>query len=316
MIKKIPYFDLHLDLEVLLNDNLRKFLGFKNKQLTKIDRQRHFDLIQARRVNLQYAVVQLQSLKIEHNQIKPILNFNEFYERALNFLNKIKKLKFIKIVKTFKDFNQTGFKIILGIEGIYFLKKENEIEKLYNLGLRVFDLSWNFDNNLVGGLNSPFKGLTLFGKKIVQKIIKMNCLIDLAHMSDQAKKEVISKYPQWSLFSHNNTFLTPHLQNLNFEILKEVKKHQILVGLTFLPKALNQNNFLGWKEHYDFLRRWAPLSLALGTDFLGYSFSESATDCFNYLELDKQFTRYRINRRLLFDNAYKKFYNISKLWKI
>lgn len=309
-------FDLHLDLEVYLNKILRKFLKDSYYPLDRLYLKRHFDLIQGRKANLKFLIGQVQSLTVKKNKIVPINNFNIFLENSFNFLKEIKKYQEINIIQKIDNFKKLKtLNIILGCEGLYFLKKIEELEKMWEYGFRVFGLCWNLNSKITGTILEHKKGLTKFGEKIVKKIISLNGIIDLAHVSNKTRKILIQKYPHNVIFSHNNIYkIHPFNQNLDDEILKLVKKYNILVGLSFLPKSLKENSFLGWKKNYDFLKKFNPSSLALGTDFFGFSFWETASDSQNYLVLKKNFKKFKINEKLMFENCVNFFYNQIKKW--
>lgn len=312
------FFDLHLDLEVYLNENLRKFLKFEKRKLNKLNENLPFDFKQAEKVGLKFAVVQLQSLKFENGKLKEI-KLSEFLKNYETFLRKIKEFKKVRIIKSKDDLyslKKSQIGIILGVEGMYFLKSLKHLDILWKNGIRVFGLTWNFTNSLAGGLNNPEVGIKKFGKEVIFQILKYNGILDLAHSSEKTKIELAEKYPENVIFSHNNLKKFKNFpQNISDKILKLVKRNNILVGLTFLPKSLDENNFLGWKKNYDYLLKFNKKSLALGTDFLGFSFQESAPDCFNFLELNKNFKKFKIKKKLLFDNSYKFFYNKISTWK-
>ncbi len=309
-------FDLHLDLEVYLNKNLRKFLKDRYFPLNQLSFERHFDFVQAKKVNLKFFVSQIQSIKVEENKIRPINSFNEFLANYFNFLKKVKRYKEISFVSNLKDLKKSNnLNLILGCEGLYFLKNEKEIEKMWQFGFRVFGLCWNLKNKITGTILEHKKGLTKFGEKVVKKIIALNGVIDLAHSSNQTREILIKKYPHNVILSHNNIYRVYKFnQNLDDNILKLVKKYNILVGLSFLPVALKENNFLAWKKNYDFLKEFNFKSLALGTDFFGFSFKETAFDNKNYLALKNNFKKFKIKENLMFENSYNFFYNKIIKW--
>lgn len=302
-------FDLHLDLEVYLNETLRGLLGEKYKPLRQLSLERHFDFQQGKKTHLKFAICQIQSLTVSGRRIKPIQSIDMFLRNLTTFKRRLARYADVKTVATARDLrNVQRINIILGCEGLYFLKHPDEVEALWARGVRVFGLCWNLTNRVTGTILEHGKGLTEFGRQVVEKIVAHDGIVDLAHASNATRKELIRRYPNNVMLSHNNiSRIHPFSQNLDDEILDLVRRHRVLVGLSFLPKALGQNSFAGWKRHYDFLRQYSPASVALGTDFFGFAFRESAVDAKNYLDLKRNFRRYDVDEHLMYNNCTRFF---------
>ena len=67
-----------------------------------------------------------------------------------------------------------AFKLVYNVENL------EELEELYNLGLRAILPVWNNENKYGSGLKSD-KGLTAKGKDLVKKAIDLGIIIDLSH---------------------------------------------------------------------------------------------------------------------------------------
>lgn len=60
---------------------------------------------------------------------------------------------------------------IFGIEGLDYLENIDDIDTLYELGLRSTNPVWNNQNKFGSGIRTD-KGLTELGKKLIQKLIQ------------------------------------------------------------------------------------------------------------------------------------------------
>jgi membrane dipeptidase len=313
-IKKNQIFDLHLDLEVYFNPRLRKILNFKYSKIDKLEKNRHFDLVQAKKVNLKYAVVQIQAIYLKKNKLEPLLNFKEALYNLENF--KKKAGKFFKIISKKSDLDELNNKIgiILGFEGLNFVSNIKDLEILWKSGIRVFGLCWNFENKICGGLWSN-KAISSFGRKSIDFLNKLNAIIDLAHANEISQLEAI-KIAKNFIFSHNNIRkVSDFNQNISDKVLKNLKNKKTLIGLTLLPKALKpENSFNSFLKNYKFLYKENKNIVAIGSDFFGFDFESSPKGAKNYVEFYKNLLKHKVNISKLFDNTYKFFYNIISTW--
>mgnify|MGYP001773326871 CR=1 FL=1 len=318
-------FDLHLDLEVYFNHQLRSFINTPFKSLSVFYSKRHFDIPQAKKVGLKFLVVQIQSLNYNNlkKTIEPLEDINIFLENFNNFIKVIKKYKSFKIIKHISDFfgikkNQIG--IFLGVEGLNFVKNLKEVEMLWNSGIRVFGLTWNFDNYLAGGLNSK-RSLSNLGEKVVKFLVKKEAIIDCAHLNFNSAMAVIKLAPKNFIFSHNNIKKVFNFsQNIDDRIFKLIKNKETLIGLTLLPPALSNINkkkpfFNDWLSHYNFLIKENKKLIALGTDYFGFDFKHTPIGAENYNIFNKNLIKFKVDKELIFKNTLDYFYNKIRKWK-
>ncbi|MCS7184056.1 MAG: membrane dipeptidase [Patescibacteria group bacterium] len=317
-------FDLHLDLEVYFNKNLNNLLNIPSDSLLTFKKERHFDLIQAKKAKIKFIVSQIQSLKydLKNKKLKIISNLQEFIYNYHNFINKLKIYPQFKIIKNFDNFNtlklnQIG--IFLGVEGLYFVKKLKDLEILWNLGIRVFGLTWNFKNRIAGGLDSDER-LTSLGKSTLDFLVKREGIIDCAHLNYFSANEVIKLAPKNFIFSHNNLkSIFNFKQNLNQKILNRIKNKQTLIGLTLLPPALsdiskNKPTFQAWIKNYKKLIQINPKIVAIGTDYFGFNFVDSPQGAKNYLKFRKSLVKYKVKIDKIFLNTLNYFQSKIEKW--
>ena len=93
---------------------------------------------------------------------------------------------------------------LLGTEGSHALNgKLENVDTLFNAGFRMMSLQHFFDNKLGGSLHgSSGNGLTDFGRKVVERIIKLNIVLDISHSSEQTVRDVLNLSNRPLVVSH------------------------------------------------------------------------------------------------------------------
>lgn len=97
-----------------------------------------------------------------------------------------------KLIKE-NDLIPKSINYVFGIEGLDFLNKIDDIDKIYNLGVRSVNIVWNNDNKFGGGAKgNKNRGLTPLGKKLVRKLVDTNIAIDLSHANEKTFYDIIN----------------------------------------------------------------------------------------------------------------------------
>lgn len=128
------------------------------------------------------------------------------------------------------------------------------LEELYDMGVRMMTLTWNFPNELgypnINGLNSrrgyeslfqadTEHGLTETGRAFVSRMEELGMLVDVSHLSDKGFWDVaqISRRP--FVASHSNArSLCPCVRNLTDEMIRRLAEKGGVMGLNFCADFL------------------------------------------------------------------------------
>ena len=148
----------------------------------------------------------------------PIKTWFSLYERALYQSNKIISLaerdpENFMLIKSQNDLDIFLLKRkinsrlvggLIGTEGSHALDGSiDNIENLYKNGFRMMSLQHFFDNRLGGSLHGTSgEGLTEFGIKAIQEMMRLDIIIDLSHSSQQVVKDVLEISDQPLVISH------------------------------------------------------------------------------------------------------------------
>ena len=130
--------------------------------------------------------------------------------------------------------------IVLAVEGAEFLENRlDRLEEMYQLGVRMFGLTWNNDNFLAGGCEHNQYGLTQSGKDAVRMLNRMGMVVDCAHLSHQGLKEVLAQSEKPIVVSHTACdALCSHPRNLRDDEIREIANTGGLIGVAFVKDFL------------------------------------------------------------------------------
>jgi membrane dipeptidase len=169
----------------------------------------------------------------------------------------------------------TPFATILTVEGGSALagKLEN-VDRLYELGVRMMGLTWNATNEIAGGADTD-EGFTPFGREVVQRMEQLGMAVDVSHLSDRAFWELCEFAEKPFLASHSNSrAVCCHRRNLTDDMFREIVRRGGIVGLNYSVNFLKDGgvgaSFDDLLRHtYHFLELGGGETLSLGSDFDG-----------------------------------------------
>ena len=128
-------------------------------------------------------------------------------------------------------------------EGGILNNRPERLDTLYERGIRLITLTWNYENCL-GFPNSTdsrmmTRGLKPFGREIVRSMEEKGMLVDVSHLSDVGFYDVAELIQGPFLASHSNSRqLCPHPRNLTDPMLRILGDHGGVAGLNFCPRFL------------------------------------------------------------------------------
>ena len=120
----------------------------------------------------------------------------------------------------------------------------NRLSKLYDKGVRLITLTWNFENCL-GYPNSrdeniTAKGLKRFGLEAIEEMNRLGMIIDVSHLSEGGFWDCIHHSKAPICASHSDArALCNHPRNLTDDMLRALANHGGVTGLNFVPVFLN-----------------------------------------------------------------------------
>lgn len=169
--------------------------------------------------------------------------------------------------KLVKVYNTTEIKKVVregkiaamfGVEGGHMIENDlNKLDALYARGARYLTLTHNISPNwatsaadetnphpfIGNGFNAEGKkGLTAFGKQVVQRMNALGMLIDVSHVGEQTFWDIIQLTTKPIIASHSSVYaLTPHRRNLKDDQIKAIAKNGGVIQVNFNPGFIDSN---------------------------------------------------------------------------
>jgi membrane dipeptidase len=162
----------------------------------------------------------------------------------------------IVIAKSWKDVQKAlrEQKLVaqFGVEGGHMIEGDlQKLETFYNRGVRYMTLTWN---NSPGWASSHAdeknpnykgpKGLTDFGKQVVQRMNQLGMIVDVSHVGEATFWDVIKTTTKPIIASHSNAYsICPVSRNLKDEQILAIGKNGGVIHLNFFSGFVDVDFF-------------------------------------------------------------------------
>lgn len=149
----------------------------------------------------------------------------------------------------------------------------SNVRKVFDLGVRLITLTWNYENGFAYP-NGSEGGLKPLGIEAVEEMNRLGILVDVSHLSDDGFWDVQKYSRRPFLASHSNArAVTGHQRNLTDEMVRAVAQSGGIIGLNFAPAFLGEDErsrVSDMVRHVLHIRALGGAEvLALGSDFDG-----------------------------------------------
>lgn len=237
--------------------------------------------------------------------------FNLFYMSPEEMEEELEiKKEEIDIIENLKEVNSLisnydlvpkDIKYIYGIEGLDYLEEIEDVDKIYDLGVRSVNIVWNNDNRFGGGAKGDeIRGLTDLGKELVRKLVNKKIAIDLSHANKKTFYGIIELCNELknegkdpiAFVSHSNVKeICNHNRNLSDDQIIKIKELNGVVGVVGVkPFCIQEEKFDkgnkkyqdAYIEHIKYIR-----DLLGGVDNIAVS-----TDDMTYYKTNKRYYKY------------------------
>jgi len=162
---------------------------------------------------------------------------------------------------------------LFSAEGLQTLEgKRENLQKLYDAGMRMAGLVHFFDNELAGSMHGVEKGgLTDFGRTILRDMEEMGMIVDIAHSSHDTVAEVLKMARRPVVSSHGGVQAVCGVnRNLTDEEIKGVAATGGVIGLGYWDGAMCDTDPKTVAKAVKHVRDLVGIEhAALGSDFDG-----------------------------------------------
>lgn len=113
----------------------------------------------------------------------------------------------------------------------------NDVDVLYNEGVRIFQLTYNYQNLLATGCNDPSEGgLSSFGRTVVDRINKLGGVVDVSHCGKQTTLDTIEYSGEPVAVTHASCrAVADHYRGKSDEELEALAAADGYMGIVGLP---------------------------------------------------------------------------------
>jgi len=182
--------------------------------------------------------------------------FNRAIE-MIDTLNAIVRRSSDKIVfaTTYKEIEkiikQRKMVALIGVEGGHMIEDSlSYLDSLAKRGMNYLTLTWNNSPSWATSAadetekkdSLSFKGLTEFGKRVVNRLNTLGVMVDLSHVGEQTFWDVIALTKKPVIVSHSSVYsICPSSRNLKDDQIKAVAKNKGVICVNFYSGFIDSN---------------------------------------------------------------------------
>ncbi|NLG89621.1 MAG: M19 family membrane dipeptidase [Clostridiaceae bacterium] len=245
----------------------------KNTSLVK--NNLHWDISRA---SLYDGFIQVLAIFQDREKMKPSVSRVEYYAKkaeavANQAANFVLATDAGQIKKAIEERKVCG---VLAVEGGDCLEGKTEnLQRLYDIGIRIMTLTWNNANELGDGCGQTLNGgLTPFGREIVRLMQDIGMIVDVSHADEKTFWDCIEECRKPVIASHSNArAVHDHRRNLYDDQILAIAKTNGVIGINFYTEFVGpskKNDVSGLLRHIEHICAVAGEdTAAIGADFDG-----------------------------------------------
>ena len=192
-----------------------------------------------------------------------------FYQDALQEIDSLNRIilrhpdKFdfaIGYKEARKKVHRNKLVAMIGVEGGHMIESDlSKLDSLVAKGMSYLTLTWNNSHDWAtsamdesgAGKTLIAKGLTDFGKQVVQKLNEAGVIVDLSHVGEQTFYDALEVTSKPVLLTHSSVWaLCPVFRNVKDEQIKAVAKNGGVVCINFYPAFISKS-FVDAKKYWE-----------------------------------------------------------------
>jgi membrane dipeptidase len=173
---------------------------------------------------------------------------------SLNFLV-LRNYEKMRMAYTYNDvmngIRKEKLVCLIGVEGGHMIENDlSKLEELYSCGMRYMTLTWNnstdwatsaMDETLHAD-SLKHKGLTEFGRRVIEKMNELGVIVDLSHTGEQTFYDALAVTSKPVLLSHSSVWnICPVFRNVKDDQIKAVAKNGGVICVNFYSGFIDSN---------------------------------------------------------------------------
>lgn len=254
---------------------------------------------------------------------EPHYAFDRFLDACDKFYSELSENQNdLYLIKNASDIDENSGKTgaLLTIEGGGVIGNSMaRLHAAYRLGVRCMTLTWNGRNYIADGAaeGDNAGGLSLFGRRVVREMNRLNMIIDVSHLSDKGFYDVASESAAPFAATHSNSRnVCGARRNLTDEQIRHIIKINGYIGLNFCSDFLRDGgSYIGdivrHAEHI--LSLGGENVLGFGADFDGVDNLPDGIDGVqNMNKVSDEFCKIGCNQELLNKLFYGNLFGFTK----
>lgn len=203
---------------------------------------------------------------------------------------------------------------IFALEGGAAVENTDCLYEMKKDGIKMITLTWNGENKIAGGSKSD-KGLTDFGRQVIEVMNQLGICCDLSHLNEKSFFSAM-QYTLYPVATHSNCkAVCNHPRNLTDEQIKFLCQKGGIIGLCPYPEFLRGDVA---EKLYENICHICDMgyedNIAFGSDFDGAKQDKILSDIGKIPCLFKELEQKGLEKRLLCKIFYENAYNfIAKI---
>jgi len=265
----------HIDLKRMQEGNVGLQIF---SSVTKTPRGQNYDSNSADTDNItMLAIAQLQPMRTWFSLLERQLYHAQKLDRAVRdsagALAKISNSADVDGLVEFRARNRRPIGVLFSAEGLQTLEgKRENLQKLYDSGMRMAGLVHFFDNELAGSMHGEKKGgLTKFGRTIIRDMEQKGMIVDIAHSSHATVADILKMARRPVVSSHGGVQAVCGVnRNLTDAEIRGVAATGGVIGLGYWDGAMCDTDPKTVAKAVRHVRDLVGIEhVALGSDFDG-----------------------------------------------
>ncbi len=163
--------------------------------------------------------------------------------------------------------------ILIGVQNSEHFRTPDDVNRFYNAGQRVSQLTYN-TRNLIGNGSTERRdeGLSDFGVSIIERMNSIGMAVDVSHCGDKTSLDAfeVSKKPVLVTHSNVRTLTNGHPRCKPDEVIKKVGQTGSVMGITgvrMFVKASEPTTIEDALNHFDYVAKMiGPDHVGIGSD--------------------------------------------------